>query len=113
MSYQDTSPLPSELLKNSYAVPATSTAISTVDTDVERVTLTSSDGAAHTFTMTDAAGNKKGLDTVTVDPGVPVSFEFHPPIRCTGGVKVSSGTTGLLLDLEGKKLAGFTGVIRT
>lgn len=96
------------------ALTGTAYVPTTVTTDVGRVSFSVTDGASHTVTMTDGNDVAKGnIKTVTLDPGIPASFEFDPPVRCDAGVKLSSDAAGVKCDLDGWTLGGFTGVIRT
>lgn len=114
MAIQLFSPLPRELRLESYAVPTSATllpgTVATSLVDVERVSVSNSSGATRTFTLTDNAGNIKGnLSVVPIDVGGPASFEFKPPIRCTG-VKVTADASGLRIDVDARMQGGFTGI---
>lgn len=113
MNYQWASPFQREVKIKATAVPTSLTAQTTVDTDIERITLsntTGSSGSSITFKLTNAAGTVlAGLDgdAFTISPGVPVSFEFHPPLRTIGGFKVQAGASGLVMDIDAWKRPNF------
>lgn len=112
MSFTNKSPLPKEVVIIAHALTATPYVPTTVRTDVGRVSVSVTDGGSHTFTLTDGNDVPLGnLKDVSIDPGIPASFEFDPPIRAEGGIKLSSDAAGVKVDLFGWTLGGFTLVL--
>lgn len=102
------SQLPREFVIDEAAIPASPTAVTTVLSEVARISVSNTTAGTITFTATDAAGNPLGnLNAAPIDPGNPASFEFHPPIRCTGGLKWGASGVGLVGSVEGWRVSGW------
>ncbi len=112
MRWGVTSQLPRQVSLQQQAVPITTAAAvsgCTVLTDLERISVTNTTASTITLTVTD--GNDApiaNLNATAIDPAIPASFEFHPPVRCTGGIKWVASATGLKADVSGWRLTGWT-----
>ena len=107
---QGTSRYPKEVNITQTAVPTTTAAQTSTDTDIVRLSLTNTTASTILFTLTDSDDAVlSNFDEVPIDPNTPYSFEFvAAPLFASGGIKMVADGAGLLYDLHGFRHPAYT-----
>jgi hypothetical protein len=85
----------SEVPRGLTAVPGTTTALTTTDTELFEIAVCNPTGSAVTFTLNDAAGNKI-ISAYSLAAGATQIWVFSEGVRLVGGIKWAGSTTGLI-----------------